>query len=221
LEESNLLHYTQMKTCPVKHKSPQKLKILMWVFFISLLGFSVWIGTNSEFADAATTSATETVPVTATVNPVITINVPQASVTLTVTPGTPDTGGINIEVTTNDDDGYKLYEYQNHDLAHTSDSDEITPNWTANATHPTDSPLNGLGFALSGTTAGLVEGRWNSGGNYATFANTAANAEEANNYACYAATSTVINATYYLDVNTTQKSGVYENETYWYAVTNN
>ena len=188
----------------------------MWAAFVSLLFFSAWAGTHSETASsAAATSNTRTVTVNATVNPDIEIYIADVTINLNVTsPGSAVTDTNNIEVWTNSNTGYKLYELHDNNLQHTVDATVIDPNITGTVDAPVPYAHNGLAFSLNGTP---VEGLWNNGGNFSTFA---AAATECNCYATYAAGNTVINVIYRLDVSTTQKSGTYLNHTNWYAVTN-
>jgi len=204
---------------PTDKRAAQKTKVLMWAAFLGLLCYSAWAGSNTTKANAAAqTSTTRTVTVNATVSPAIELYVSTTNVTLNVTtPGSAVEAGHDIQVRTNSETGYKLWQKHNQNLTHTDASTIIDPDWNGTVDAPTNAAAtgNGLGFSLCG--ADVVEAIWNTGDNWSTFA---ATATEANNYACYAAANTTINVFYRLDVKTTQKSGSYTNEVEWYAVTN-
>ena len=189
----------------------------MWGGFIGVLSFSIWAGTHSEVAHSAATSSTRTVTVNATISPDIEIYTSETTINLSVTnPGSPVTNSdLDIDVRTNSENGYKLYEYHNNNLKHTDGVTIIDPTLTGSVDAPVPyGSYKGLGFSLCGTPAETI---WATGTNFSTFA---ASATECNCYASYSSSNTVFNVILKLDVEATQKSGVYTNEIYWYAVTN-
>ena len=190
----------------------------MWAGFIGILSFSVWAGTHSEIAHSAATSLTRTVTVNATVSPDIEIYTSETTINLSVTnPGTAVSDStLDIDVLTNCESGYKLYQYHNNNLKHTDAVTIINPTLPGSVDAPVPyGTYKGLGFSLCGTPAETI---WATGTNFSTFA--AAALTECNCYAAYSSGNTVMNVTFKLDVVTTQKSGVYTNQTYWYAITN-
>lgn len=197
-------------------KSPHNAKVFMWTVLIGALVFCAWSGTHSTLTEAAETSSTRTVTVNATVSPDIEIYITDTTINLAVTsPGSPVIDTNDIEVWTNSETGYKLYQSHNQNLTHTDDGTTIIdPDLDGTVDAPVTYSHNGLGFSLNGTP---VEGLWNDGANFSTFYDTAT---EANCYAEYSSGNTIMNVVYQLDVATTQKSGEYSNEVYWYAVTN-
>ncbi len=196
-------------------KSPRKLKLFMWALLLGSLIFFVWSGTHSPLADAQDTSTTRTVTVNATVAPDIEIYITKTTIELNVTsPGTAVEDSNDIEVWTNSDTGYTLHQYHNNNLTHTDGTTIIDPDLDGTVDAPVPYNHNGLGFSLNGTP---VEGIWADGTNFSTFYDTG---KEANNFGDYSDTNTVIYVFYILDVSTTQQSGDYTNEVYWYAITN-
>ena len=189
----------------------------MWAVFMGLLLCFAWLGQNYTKAEAQSqTSTTRTVTVNASVSPDIELYVSSTSVTLNVTsPGTSGTDKHQIEVRTNCERGYKLYQQRNNELTHTTDGGvTIDGDLDGSVNSPIPYAHNGLGFSLNGDP---VEGVWDDGSNFSTFY---ASAEEANCYASYCSANTVINVIYQLDVKTTQQSGSYQNKIDWYAVSN-
>lgn len=204
-----------MNTCPSSNKTPRKLKLFMWAALTGLLVSFAALGSHYKQAEAQATSSTRTVTVNATVSPDIEIYITDTTINLTVSnPGSAVTDTNNIEVWTNSETGYKLFQSHNQNLTHTDASTIIDPDFTGTVDGPAPYADNGLAFSLNGTP---VEAIWASGSNFSTFYSSAT---EANCYADYSAGNTVINVIYTLDVATTQKSGVYSNEVYWYAVSN-
>ncbi len=205
-----------MKPCPSSKKTPRKLKLFMWVALAGLLVSFAALGQHYQQAEAQATSSTRTVTVNATVSPDIEIYIADTTITLSVTsPGSAVTDENNIEVWTNSETGYKLFQSHNNNLTHTDTSTIIDPDaGIGSVDAPEPYADNGLAFSMNGTP---VEGVWDAGSNFSTFYDSAT---EANCYASYSAGNTVINVIYQLDVATTQKSGSYSNEVYWYAVSN-
>lgn len=204
-----------MNHYPRERKAPHQLKILMWSVLFGLTSLTVWLGSNSVMTNAAGTSSTKTVTVNATVAGDIEIYIDDTTINLNVTsPGSMVTDTNQIKVWTNCENGYKLFQSHNNNLLHTDTSTIINPNLPGSVDAPIVYSHNGLGFSLNGSP---VESLWNDGANFSTFYDSTT---EANCYASYSATNTVINVIYKLDVTTTQKAGTYSNEIYWYGVAN-
>ncbi|MDP2874341.1 MAG: hypothetical protein Q8N84_03570 [bacterium] len=139
-----------------------------------------------------------------------TVNIPQ------VASGTPQSTTSTCTVTTDSATGYLLYASENKDLEHSINSGTyITPanlgSYAAPTPWSTASSL-GLGFSLSGSS---TQGKWNSGGNYASFVS--ATPGQINSYASAAAGGATITVTYKLDVNASQDGGTYSNAVSYYA----
>ncbi len=197
-------------------KSPRSVKIFMWALLIGAVVFCAWSGTHSTLTEAADTSSTRTVTVNATVSPDIEIYITDTEINLAVSsPGSPVIDTNDIEVWTNSESGYTLWQSHNQNLTHTvNGSVIIDPDLDGTVDAPVTYSHNGLGFSLNGTP---VEGLWNDGANFSTFYDSAT---ESNNFTDYSSTNTIINVIYQLDVETTQAAGEYQNEVYWYAVSN-
>ena len=133
-----------------------------------------------------------------------------------VTPGTPQSAENNCTIVTNSTSGYTLYTWQNNDPTRTSPPTQtIEPANLGTYSNPqpwsTGSSL-GLGFSLSGST---VEAKWNSGSNFASFVN---NAQAANIYSSTLPSgSTAIVSPLKLDVSSSQITGTYQNEVYYFV----
>ncbi|MFW6143514.1 MAG: hypothetical protein ACOC4Z_01130, partial [Patescibacteria group bacterium] len=129
-------------------------KVFTWGVFVALVSYSVYAGSNSSFAEAATTSSTTTVQVNATINPAINIYLSDDTINLTVaTAGTDAYDENEVIVNTNSQDGYKLYAGQDKQLEHTDDGDFITEENMGGEEdpHPYNEDTTGLAFSLSGT----------------------------------------------------------------------
>ena len=136
-----------------------------------------------------------------------------------VSPGTPRSISDVCTITTDSANGYELYTYEDKDLEHTESAGTyIVPSSLGSYASP--SPWDngtdvGLGFSLNGASA---EAKWNNGGNFSSFVSGSAGL--INNYSSASAGGTNLTVTYQLDVTSTQRSGGYSNEVYYYVTTN-
>ena len=133
-----------------------------------------------------------------------------------VTPGTPQSANNNCTIATNSTSGYTLYTWENNDLTRTSPPTETISasnlgSYSAPVPWSTGSSV-GLGFSLSGST---VEAKWATGSNFASFETSSA---AANTYSStLSGGSTTIVSPLKLDTATTQVTGTYQNEVYYYV----
>jgi len=205
-------------------KNISRAKVLIWLLFFSTAAFSVWKGTNSHLAEAADTSSTRTVTVNATIASAIEIYIADTTIDLSVpSPGSDAYDSNEIVVDTSAQNGYKLYAGQTKQLEHTADAGVYITEANMGGQDdpfPYTSSTTGLAFSLSGTPA---ESLWNAAAgsvdcNYSSF--TSGSGVEVNNYASYSASNTTVTVLYRLDVTASQRSGTYQNNVTWYAVTN-
>ena len=202
-----------------REKSAFFLTLVLAVLFIV---FGALKGTDITYGVA--TSSTVTTTVTATVNPVISISA-SASVDLgAVTAGTPVSNTGDVTVTSNSEEGWKLYNYADNYMTKTTtpyQSITNTPAGTPDAPAPwTAGTTKGLGFSLSGPTN---EAKWHDGAgnfNYSSFTTTSAGAQLVNNYTTWSNQPENLTVLYALDVDSGQLSGTYRTVISWFAVTN-
>jgi len=133
-----------------------------------------------------------------------------------VAPGTPQAANNNCTVVTNSTAGYTLYTWENNDLTRTSPPTQtISASNLGSYSAPTSwltGTTTGLGFSLSGST---VQSKWATGANFSSFETSSA---AANIYTSpLSGGSTTFVSPYKLDTTTSQLTGTYQNEVYYYV----
>ena len=207
-------------------KKVQREQVAFLITLVLAIAF-VAIGAlkGSDITYGVQTSLTVVTTVTATVKAVISI-----SATGTVALGNliPDSGAPAnntgyVAVTSNSEQGWKLYNYADNYMTKTdggiSQSISNVPCGPPTAPEPWVTGTDfGLGFSLSGPINDAV---WHypGGYNYASFTTTSAGAQLVNNYVTWSNRAESLTVLYVLDADDAQLTGEYAAEVSWFAVT--
>jgi len=205
----------------LKIKKEQAAFLITLAFAIAFVVIGALKGSDLTYGIA--TSSTVTTTVTATVKAVISISATDAVDLGNVTPGTPVSNTGDVTVTSNSEEGWKLYNYADNYMTKTTtpyQSITNTPAGTPSAPAPwTAGTTKGLGFSLSGPINDAV---WHDGAgnfNYSSFTTSSDGAQLVNNYTTWSNQAENLTVLYALDVDDAQLSGTYKAIISWFAVT--